>query len=402
MALDLDLSRQRAALWIVAAALLAVLAYVAWSFVGTLIFGVFVYYATRPIYERLWLVIPSRSLAAAVAILLVFLPALLLFGWALAVAIQELLKLARSETFDQYQALLEPYLDYSMLYAQVREQVEVIRQSGFDTGNLDVAGLLETTLNQVLGWLGLAGSVVLHLFVVLIVAFYLLRDDHRFAAWARSFVDEDGVVDEYVRAVDADLKTVYFGNILNAFLTGIIGAVTYNALNTVAPPEVAIPAPTLIGLLTGAASLIPVVGIKIAYVPVLGYLLAASAVSAPRTAWFAGLFLAVSIVIVDVIPDLVLRPYVSGKTLHIGAVMLAYIFGPLLFGWYGLFLGPFLLVLVVEFGRIVVPWLADPGTVPPTDGAFVAERDRAAPIAPIRKRATSVRSENDESAEQNE
>jgi hypothetical protein len=35
--------------------------------------------------------------------------------------------------------------------------------------------------------------------------------------------------------------------------------------------------------------------------------------------------------------------------------MLAYIFGPLLFGWYGVFLGPILLVLVVHFARVVLP-----------------------------------------------
>jgi hypothetical protein len=44
--------------------------------------------------------------------------------------------------------------------------------------------------------------------------------------------------------------------------------------------------------------------------------------------------------------------------------MLAYLFGPLLFGWYGIFLGPFLLVVVFEFGRIVVPWLVGAEDLP--------------------------------------
>jgi hypothetical protein len=39
--------------------------------------------------------------------------------------------------------------------------------------------------------------------------------------------------------------------------------------------------------------------------------------------------------------------------------MLAYTLGPLLFGWYGVFLMPMLLVLVFEFARIVLPELLD-------------------------------------------
>jgi hypothetical protein len=56
--------------------------------------------------------------------------------------------------------------------------------------------------------------------------------------------------------------------------------------------------------------------------------------------------------------------------------MFAYIFGPLLFGWYGLFLGPLLLVLITDFGRVVVHELvgSSPGPDPsppaaqPVDG----------------------------------
>jgi hypothetical protein len=45
--------------------------------------------------------------------------------------------------------------------------------------------------------------------------------------------------------------------------------------------------------------------------------------------------------------------------------MFAYIFGPLLFGWYGLFLGPLLLVVITDFARVVVPDLvgSNVGTV---------------------------------------
>jgi len=83
--------------------------------------------------------------------------------------------------------------------------------------------------------------------------------------------------------------------------------------------------------------------------------------------------------------------------LHVGLVMFAYIFGPLMFGWYGLFLGPILLVVVVHFARLVLPELLDgqhiqpyavdpthvdtvgspPGTDPGSAGASTAGTDHA-------------------------
>jgi hypothetical protein len=59
--------------------------------------------------------------------------------------------------------------------------------------------------------------------------------------------------------------------------------------------------------------------------------------------------------------------------------MVAYVFGPLLFGWYGIFLGPLILVAIVEFARIVVPWLlAPPGEKPEPLDPIAAELEREA------------------------
>jgi predicted PurR-regulated permease PerM len=206
------------------------------------------------------------------------------------------------------------------------------------------------------------------------LAFYLLRDDRKFSRWFRARIADDrGVMEAFLTGVDRDFNNIFFGNILNAVLTGTIAVVAYSVLNLLAPPRVAIPAAGLVGLFAGVASLIPVVGMKLVYVPVTAYLGATSYLADPNTLWFTAAFFAVSFVIVDTIPDLVLRPYVSGRHLHVGAVMIAYTLGPLLFGWYGIFLGPIILVLVVNFARHVlpvliareplVPYAVDPGVV---------------------------------------
>jgi predicted PurR-regulated permease PerM len=349
MAPSWDVDRARLAWWVLAFALAAAVGFVVYSFVGTFVFGVFIYYATRPVHRKLESRVRPPSLAAALALLALAVPVILLVAYTGAIGLQELNRfLADTETLDAYQQVLAPYLDLSRV---AQDPAALLAEaSGLDA----VRGVLADAAN----YLGFLGNAALHLFVMVGIAFYLLRDDHRLAAWFhRRFDDSDGVVRAYVRQVDRDFNNIFFGNILNAAITGVIGAVAYNALAYAAPPGVAIPYPTLLGLLTGVASLVPVVGMKLVYVPIAAYLTVVAAGTDPELLWFPAAFAGISFVVVDVIPDLVLRPYVSGRGLHVGMVMFAYIFGPLLWGWYGVFLGPMLLVLVVHFARLVLPEL---------------------------------------------
>jgi predicted PurR-regulated permease PerM len=347
MADGLDFDRSRLAWWAVGFALAAAVMYVVYSFVGTFVFGIFLYYATRPVYQRLRRRIRPASLAAATALLALALPVLLLMAYTGAIALQEFQNVAAQTDVGGLQTAVQPYVNVSSVAQRPDELLaspdpQLVRDVG----------------RSALSYLGLIGNAVLHLFVIIAIAFYLLRDDHRLSRFVRrQFTDEGGVVESYGRAVDRDFNSIFFGNILNALLTGTIGAAAYNTLNLVAPAGLAIPYPTLVGLLTGAASLIPIVGMKLVYFPVTAYLGVETALADPAFLWFPALFFAVSLVVVDTIPDLVIRPYVSGRNLHVGLVMLAYIFGPLLFGWYGIFLGPMILVLVVHFVRIVLPEL---------------------------------------------
>ncbi|MDZ7850476.1 MAG: AI-2E family transporter [Halodesulfurarchaeum sp.] len=343
------LDRDRIGWWAIAFALGALVLYLLYSFLGTFVFGIFVYYATRPIYRRLKLVIHNASLAAATSLLALVLPAILLAFYTIAIALQELNKFIdqRDVGYQPLESLLAPYFDVS---AVIADPLSLL--SGPDT-----LEAIRTVLQEASTYLGFFGLGALHLFVVIVLAFYLLRDDHRLAGWwRRRFSDDEGVMEAYMTRVDRDFSNIFFGNILNAAITAIIGAAAYSTLNMLSPAGIALPYPALLGLLTGIASLIPVIGIKIVYVPGAIYLFVVSG-GEPSLFWFPVLFVVVSFLIVDVIPDLVLRPYVSGRNLHLGMVMLAYIFGPLLFGWYGLFFGPMLLVLLVHFVALVLPEL---------------------------------------------
>ena len=66
-------------------------------------------------------------------------------------------------------------------------------------------------------------------------------------------------------------------------------------------------------------------------------------------------FFIISFIFLDIIPQTVIQPYLAGRKIHVGLMLFVYIAGPTVFGWYGLFLGPFLLVVVIQVVRIVFP-----------------------------------------------
>ena len=354
----------RQAMWALALALGGVLAYVVYSYLGTFVLGLFVYYIMRPVHRRLSKRVPTSSLAAVVALLTIALPILLIIGYTVAIGVNQLAGLVGPQQVDQ---LLGPLLSSAGAGTGAGGPEAVVSRaindpqafaSGLAGGGL--SGTIRQAGTAALSVLGVLGTVFIQLFIVLTLAFYLLRDDERLAGWARTRVlGEGSPADTYLSTVDRDLKTVFFGNILNAMAVAILAVVCYVLLNVFAPGGVAVPSPVLIGLLVGVGSLVPVVGMKIVYVPV-ALIITAAAFTGGATAalWFPAVFLGISLFVVDTFPDLLLRPYVSGRDIHTGATIVAYIIGPLLFGWYGLFLGPLLLVAMIHFARIVLPELA--------------------------------------------
>jgi len=340
-------SRSRIAWWGVALVFGAITAWVVLTYVGTFVLGLFLYYVARPAYSRFRTQF-RPSIAAATALLALAVPVVLLVGYTLAVAAQELARLQRTVDLGPLSNQIEPYLDVSQLV----QDPEMLLQ------NPDIVNAGQLVAEGALGYIPLVGTALINVFLALAVAFYLLRDGPRLGRWVReTFDDQEEFMGVYLDAVDEDLGSVYFGNILNAFAIVVVAAFVYTVLNVFAPAE-GIPYPALVAVLAGAASLIPVVGMKLVYVPLsIGLFARAGLTGEPL--WFPTVFVVATVVFVDFIPDLVLRPYVSGRNLHVGLVMIAYIIGPLLFGWYGLFLGPLLLVVVYHFARLVLPVLID-------------------------------------------
>ena len=150
---------------------------------------------------------------------------------------------------------------------------------------------------------------------------------------------------------------MYFGYTLTIFAVMLLTAVIYSVFNFFAPGNLLIPVAILLAVVTGLFTLVPVVGRSIVYLAIAA-ILALGAIQGDSTLlWYPLVFFLFMTIAFDNVVRTYIRPYLSGKMFHLSLVMFAYLLGPMLFGWYGIFLGPLLMVIVVQFLQVVVPQL---------------------------------------------
>lgn len=325
---------------------------IAYSFIAALTVSVFLYYSTRRYYKALRkLRIPAR-IRAVIVLASLAVPLLLLISYTLVLLVIEarefiaaypVIDLASSE-FEWLGAIENiPELTIAGLY------------EAYQAGELDIFITFASEHAAVLT--GVISGFFLNLFIVIVVTYYLLVDGARMRSWLLRF-DDEAIVRDYLEAVDRELEAVLFGNLLNVIITSIIAIGVYQGYNAFVPAPVEVPYPTLAGGLTGLASLIPVVGMKIIYFPLAGIAAIPVIIGGDTSllVYIVG-FLLLAVIVVDTIPDLILRPLLSGKTTHVGLLMLAYTLGPVVLGFYGLFFAPIILVLGLEFANTALPRL---------------------------------------------
>jgi predicted PurR-regulated permease PerM len=344
---------ERAILLVLGIVLAAVVAYVASVFVAPLVIAVFVYYSTRPVYRRL-ATLPVNlpdSLRAGLSILFIGVPLVVLLGYTVALVFFETRALI--EEYSLFETLTDGLDTYLASNEDLPEPTFESVFEAYRSGELDAA--VEFLRGNLAVLTGFVTGFVFNLLVVLVVAYYLLVDGARIREYLLRY-DESGTMREYFDAADEELSAVLLGNLLNVIAVAVVAVVVFTAYNAYVPSAVEVPSPALAGALTGVASLVPVVGMKVVYVPLALFVAVGVALTGETSLliYVAG-FLAVTIVVVDTLPDLVLRPYFSGERTHVGLLMLAYIFGPTVFGFYGLFFAPIVLVLTITFAHETLP-----------------------------------------------
>jgi predicted PurR-regulated permease PerM len=357
--------------WLIfGAALVLLLLWVMWPFLNVIVYAVFIYYIARPIKRRLQPYIKNETLLVTVCMLLLVLPLLLIIGYTLLLALSQFNALI---TGIGLQSLPEgPLSNMSNVVSQIQQNFTMENIMSGNFGAIVPQDLYEAlqgygssiaNLQQIVISTGSTiVDIIFKLFLVIVIVFYMLKEDDKLVSWLKSMfpslmAEHDGMLPKYGRAVDEDLEKIFFGNILSIVFFAILAATVFSILNVFAPPGMFIPSPILLGILCGVCALLPVVGMYVVIVPLLLYVLATSLMAGtffPNIVFFI-LMVASIMIFVEVLPDFVLRPFMSSGRVHTGLLMFAYILGPIVFGIAGLFIGAIVLVLLTHYFRIVVP-----------------------------------------------
>ena len=173
-------------------------------------------------------------------------------------------------------------------------------------------------------------STVFHFFVMIFLAFYLVRDGENMLRGIKDLSplreDQENRILEKIRVV---ARSALLGNFLTAVCQGVAGGI---GLAIVGIPAI------LWGTLMGFSSLIPLVGTSIVWIPAAGYLLLLGR-------WKSAIFLALwSIVLVSTM-DNFLRPFLMRGQAKMSPfyIFLAIIGGISCFGVAGILYGPLIL-----------------------------------------------------------
>ncbi|WP_339103893.1 AI-2E family transporter [Haloterrigena salinisoli] len=328
-----------------------------YAYVGTLLFAIFLYYATRPLYRLLDRRLDHPNVTATVTILAVVVPMFAVVGYAGVVALRELDQFLAASDLEAYRSALQPYLSIAR-----ERNLDRLRRRLTSAPGRSITSILRGGLPGLLGRLstvaGFVFSVLARFFLMLTFLFYLLRDDGTLRRWFVRSVDGDEQVVSFLDGVDDDLETIFVSNLAIVGVAAAIAAVTFLGLNLVASGGPVVATPVLLAVLIGIGTLIPAVGMKIVYVPYGLYLLGLALATATPL-WQPIAFFVLSFTVVDTIPDFFARSLLSARSgVHMGLVLLGYFLGTLAFGWYGLFLGPIVVVLAVHFADRIFPDLA--------------------------------------------
>jgi predicted PurR-regulated permease PerM len=334
------------------AAVAGVIGFLVSQFITAFTISIFLYYSSRRFYHRIARFDIPQQLSALVTIGSLVVPFILLLGYTiilLAIEIRDFV-----QTYPVVESLPDSVAQFEGVNQLPAPTIDGI-VSAYQSGQLDA--FIQFGIENVAFATSLASGLILNTFIITVITYLLLIEGSAFRDWLLRFDDED-VAREFFQAADRELEAVLFGNLLNVIIISLIGVIVFMSYNVVAPDPAEVPYPVLSGTLTGIASLIPVIGMKIVYIPLAVFGSVPVILQGENVLLvYLGGFLLLAIVVVDTIPDIVLRPYLSGKRTHVGLLMLAYIFGPVVLGFYGLFFAPIVLVIGLTFADTALPRL---------------------------------------------
>lgn len=345
------------------------LSFMIFNFIGSIVLGLFLYYVSEPVYKYLRNYNISKTTSALSALISLILPIVIILSYTIRIIAIEFrsisIQLRSISTNSTDLGILkylqsEPVNDLiininNISQIQSIEDIEEIINS-FDASF--VSSVIDISVESSLIVISSLSDIFFTLFIAFAIAFYSLKNGENIKKKVYELIQHDPDIIQFWEKLDRKLQMVYIGNIGLAIFTAIIAVVSFTLISYFIPGGGVLRYPALIGILCGLTSIIPVFGVKIIYIPItlILYTINLLQYGFPEGVLFPTVFIVVSVIIVDVIPDLIIRPKIGSMGgVSMGVVLLSFVLGPLTFGWYGLFLGPIVFVVIYEFINELLP-----------------------------------------------
>jgi predicted PurR-regulated permease PerM len=333
-------------------------------FLGPILWSLLLAFLLAPVNRRLRQALGGRAGTAAAVLTL----AMTLLGLIPAALL--------ATVFARQAADLVGRLQEAAVRYQIAQARDILRIPLLDRAVGWVVEVAGVTHGQIEGWIvgggtaflqtlialtGTAFAGALNAFVGLVLTLFLLfffvRDGEALVRTLLTLVPLDHRRKAHlVEHLAAVTRAVVLGTLITSLAQG--------ALVGVALALVGLPSPVVFGVLAAVASLIPLVGTALVWVPAAGVLLV-------QGRWVAAIFMAVWGIVIVGTADNVIRPRVVSGVAQISTlpVFLGLAGGAVAFGAIGLFLGPVIVALVIALVRFAEEARAEPdGPAPETPG----------------------------------
>lgn len=319
------------------AAVIAVLLLIAYLFTPLLdgiVLGLVFAYVARPLKNRLASRMKrSERTAALLATAAIVVPIVVIFTVGIIEAVRQLAWIIQNQ--DVVVADIKQGLASVGLSPDLTDSIINATQSTVSTVPVSRYLTYSATAN--------VGIFLLNLVLSVIVCYYLLLDGRRFVQSLLSLYPQTDTSQRFVDATDRMISGIYVGNFLVAVLISIISIPVFFVFS--------IPLIAVLAALMFLAALVPILAEWMVLLPVAAYVFL---VRGPSE---GVIFLIAGVIILYLIPELILRPYLVGKVSHIHPllILLAFLGGGIVGGLAGFFLGPIAVGVIVAAYSVYKP-----------------------------------------------
>ena len=202
--------------------------------------------------------------------------------------------------------------------------------------NESILYIIKLTSNFVLS----IPNIALRFFVTIFLTYYLLKESQAFIEAAKRYLPfKESVKGEILERFSRVTKAIVLGTILTAIIQGILGGIGFAIFN--------IPSPVFWGFIIAIASIIPLLGTAIVWLP-------AGLIQLFQQDYFSGIgILLFGALIVGTVDNLI-KPKLVGKRakIHPAVILIGILGGIKLLGFIGLIIGPLILATAIELIKI--------------------------------------------------